>query len=509
MFLDRSRVLHTLQSAFTHRRVLVVGDLMLDRYLWGEVSRISPEAPVPVVRLQRESESGGGSANVALNLVNLGLQTTLAGWVGEDQAGIRLRALLQHAGVATGLIHTLPDRPTITKTRIIGGHQQMLRLDLEESRPLDGAFLQAFQQRILDHLHHPESRPQAILLSDYGKGMLQEALCQSLIQNARTLNIPLLVDPKGMDYHKYRQATVITPNRRELIEAVAAQEKEHITPEDLNRLLQAGQRLRHSLQIDLLAVTLSEQGIALLEADKEPRRIPAMAREVYDVSGAGDTVISTLAACMAAELTIMDGLHLANIAAGVVVGKLGTTPITRVELLSALASEEHLAQSDKICTLAVALQRVNQWRQRGERVVFTNGCFDLLHAGHVTYLEQARQLGAHLVVGLNTDRSVRTLKGPNRPIIHEADRARVLAAMASVDLVIPFDEETPLTLIRTLQPHILAKGADYQEHQVVGGEEVKGWGGRVALVPLVEGRSSSRIMAHIQRQQDELSQQGA
>ncbi|MBF0182893.1 MAG: D-glycero-beta-D-manno-heptose-7-phosphate kinase [Magnetococcales bacterium] len=509
MFLDRTRILTTLHAAFAHRRLLVVGDLMLDRYLWGEVSRISPEAPVPVVRLLKETESGGGTANVALNLVNLGLHTSLAGWVGNDTAGHRLLTLLQQAGIDTSLIHTLPDRPTISKTRIIGGHQQMLRLDLEENRPLDDAFISRCQQQLLDHIHHPATRPQAIVLSDYGKGLLQPGLCQALIQAARAAGIPLLVDPKGMDYSKYRQATVITPNRRELIEAVAAQEQAMIPAEALDRLLAAGERLRHSLAIDWLAVTLSEQGIALLEQDKEPRRIPAMAREVYDVSGAGDTVISTLAASLAADLPIMDSLHLANLAAGVVVGKLGTTPITRVELLSALADDAHLAQSDKICSLESALARVNQWRQRGERIVFTNGCFDLLHAGHVTYLEKARLLGAHLVVGLNTDRSVRALKGANRPIIHEADRARVLAAMASVDLVVPFDEETPLTLIRTLQPHILAKGADYQEHQVVGGEEVKQWGGSVALVPLVEGRSSSRIMAHIQRQNEDSSQQGA
>ncbi|WP_130472011.1 bifunctional D-glycero-beta-D-manno-heptose-7-phosphate kinase/D-glycero-beta-D-manno-heptose 1-phosphate adenylyltransferase HldE [Candidatus Magnetaquicoccus inordinatus] len=509
MFLDRSLVLETVQAAFAQRRLLVVGDLMLDRYLWGEVTRISPEAPVPVVRLHKETENGGGSANVALNLVQLGLQTSLAGWVGQDAAGERLLGLLQQAGIDTSLIQTVANRPTISKTRIIGGHQQMLRLDLEENQPLDTAFLQQCQEQIVAHIHHPERRPQAIILSDYGKGMLQEPLCQTLIHTARQLQIPLLVDPKGMDYRKYRHATVITPNRRELMEAVAAQEQEHIPAGELNRLLRAGERLRQALQIELLAVTLSEQGIALLEQDQEPRRIPAMAREVYDVSGAGDTVISTLAASLASNLPIMDGLHLANLAAGVVVGKLGTTPITRVELLSALANEEHPAQSDKICTLESALQRVTQWRQRGEKIVFTNGCFDLLHAGHVTYLEKARQLGAHLVVGLNTDRSVRALKGPHRPIIHEADRARVLAAMAAVDLVIPFDEETPLTLICTLQPHILAKGADYQEHQVVGGSEVKSWGGSVALVPLVEGRSSTNIMAHIQRQQDDPSQQGA
>ncbi len=497
MFINRSQVLDTLHAGFSGRHVLVVGDLMLDRYLWGEVSRISPEAPVPVVRLLRETENGGGAANVALNLANLGIHTSMIGWMGEDSEGHRLREILKGVGVDTQGIQTVPGRPTITKTRIIGGHQQMLRLDLEETRPLDKGTLAAClrgARRVLERV----PAPHAVLLSDYGKGVLTEEICQALIQAARAAGIPILVDPKGMDYRKYRGATVITPNRRELIEAVAAQEQTLLPGDDLNRLLAAGERLRAALSIDLLAVTLSEQGIALLEADKMPRRIPAMAREVYDVSGAGDTVISTLAAGFAARLEPLDALHLANLAAGVVVAKVGTTPIARVELLAALSGQESLAQSDKIGSLETAQSRIEQWRLRGEPIVFTNGCFDLLHAGHVTYLEKARQLGKRLVVGLNTDRSVRALKGPARPIIHEMDRARVLAAMASVDLVILFDEETPLSLIRAVRPDILAKGADYSENQVVGGEEVKGWGGRVALVPLVEGRSSSRILAHIQ-----------
>ncbi|MEO5353588.1 MAG: bifunctional D-glycero-beta-D-manno-heptose-7-phosphate kinase/D-glycero-beta-D-manno-heptose 1-phosphate adenylyltransferase HldE [Magnetococcus sp. XQGC-1] len=497
MFIHRSQVLEAIHAGFFARRVLVVGDLMLDRYLWGEVARISPEAPVPVVRLTRETENGGGAANVVLNLASLGVRSLLVGWIGADSEGHRLRELLKQAGVDTQGVVTVPGRPTITKTRIIGGHQQMLRLDLEETRPLDKRTLAACLARA-KRVIEEGPRPDAVLLSDYGKGVLSEEICQSLIQAARAAHIPVLVDPKGMDYQKYRGATAITPNRRELTEAVAAQERGMIGSDDLNRLLAAGEQLRAACAVEMFAVTLSEQGIALLQADTPPRRIPAMAREVYDVSGAGDTVISTLAAALAARLEPMDALHLANLAAGVVVAKVGTTPITRSELLLALSNEESLAQSDKMVNLEDARARVGQWRQRGERIVFTNGCFDLLHAGHVTYLEKARQLGKRLVVGLNTDRSVRALKGPSRPVIHELDRARVLAAMAAVDLVILFDEETPLRLIRALQPDILAKGADYSENQVVGGEEVKGWGGQVALVPLVEGRSSSRIMAHIQ-----------
>lgn len=490
MFIDRSQVLDAIHTGFFGKSVLVVGDLMLDRYLWGEVSRISPEAPVPIVRLTRETENGGGAAHVALNLANLGICATLVGWVGTDAEGQQLQKLLKSSGVDTRGMHTLDTRPTITKTRIIGGHQQMLRMDREEACPIDNTILTMCLKWALEQLYQP-LRPDVILLSDYGKGMLTENVCQTLIRAARKANIPVLVDPKGLDYRKYRGATALTPNRRELAEAIPLQSM------DLDPLLAAGETLRVELGIDLLAVTLSEQGIVSLETDKKPHRIPALAREVYDVSGAGDTVIATLAAGMAAGLARRDALHLANLAAGIVVAKVGTTPITRSELLEAFSDKEALEQSNKICLVDMAQSRVATWQQRGDLVVFTNGCFDLLHAGHVTYLEKARKLGKHLVVGLNSDRSVRALKGSSRPVIQEADRARVLAAMASVDLVILFDEETPIDLICTLQPDILAKGADYKENQVVGAEKIKSWGGRVVLVPLVAGHSSSRIMKNI------------
>ena len=490
MFEKRSRVLSFLRSGFKAKSVLVVGDLMFDRYLWGEVSRISPEAPVPVVRIVRETESCGAAANVALNLANLGVQVWLAGWVGADDPGLRLKELLRNAGVHTDAVRILADRPTITKTRIIGGHQQMLRLDLESTAPIPESALVPFLDAVIDRLHR-DPRLGAVVLSDYGKGALSETVCQGVIQAARSVGIPVLVDPKGVDYGKYRQATALTPNRRELGAAIPVQAG------DLNRLLTGGEALRDKFSVDFLAVTLSEQGIALLEKGTPPRRIPAMAREVYDVSGAGDTVISTLAAGLAAGLPRLDALYLANLAAGVVVSKVGTTPVNRLELLAALAEEAEQSHSHKICDLDQALSRVAGWRSQGDRLVFTNGCFDLLHAGHVTYLEKARNQGDRLVVGLNTDRSVRALKGSSRPIIHEADRARVLAAMAMVDAVVLFDADTPLYLIRTLRPEILAKGADYAENEVVGGDEVKGWGGRVALIPLVEGRSTSQIMENI------------
>ncbi|MBF0188241.1 MAG: D-glycero-beta-D-manno-heptose-7-phosphate kinase [Magnetococcales bacterium] len=494
VFSQRDRVLDTLSAGFHAKSVLVIGDLMLDRYIWGEVSRISPEAPVPVISIQRETERCGGSANVALNLANLGIRPVIAGYVGDDEEGRRLGILLGESGVDTSLLVTVKDQPTITKTRILGGHQQILRIDREppsftepDTEPATG--------KLLEHtinLIRGGRPPAAILLSDYAKGVLTTKLSQEVIHEARAKGIPVLADPKGVHYHKYRHATVLSPNRNELAAVT------RLDADDLNGLLHGGETLRVNLEVDALAVTLSEQGIALVDGDTGPRRIPSVAQEVFDVSGAGDTVIATMAAGLANGLDRLDALHLANIAAGVVVAKVGTSPVTRPELLAAVSQEEAFSQSDKICRSQEELMsRVEFWRQSGKRIVFTNGCFDLLHAGHVDYLERARALGSRLIVGLNTDASVRELKGPERPIIGEKDRARVLAALASVDAVMLFDEETPLDLITQVRPEILAKGADYTEEQVVGGKEVRSWGGRVALVPLVKDRSSSNIVGAI------------
>ncbi|MBF0124695.1 MAG: D-glycero-beta-D-manno-heptose-7-phosphate kinase [Magnetococcales bacterium] len=493
MFEQHARIVDLLQSGFEQRSILIVGDLMLDRYLWGQVSRISPEAPVPVVHVVRETECGGGAANVAGNLASLGVRPLLAGFVGDDPAGLQLTGLLNGLGVDTTLVMALPNWPTITKTRIFGGPQhQLARLDYEQPLPTDiEAMQQLLQQacRLIDDAH---TAPAAIILSDYAKGVLTEPLCQGIINVARQHRVPVLIDPKGNQYQKYRGATVLSPNRSELAAALTCSIN---TP--LETLLQQSTVLRQQLAVDFLAVTLSEQGIALVEEDGRVRRIPALAREVFDVSGAGDTVIATLAAGFASGLSRMDAIHLANLAASVVVAKVGTTPIERTELLGAISCEAAMDQSGKICSVEVARQRVAAWRSKGERVVFTNGCFDLLHAGHVSYLEQARRRGHHLVIGLNTDRSVQQLKGPNRPIIHEQDRARILAALAAVDLVVLFDEDTPLTLIRAIRPDVLAKGADYQLDQVVGATDVTSWGGEVALITLVEGQSTSRIVADI------------
>lgn len=463
---------------------LVIGDLMLDRYLIGEVERISPEAPVPVVLLKQQDERAGGAANVAVNLAKLGIPTRLAGFVGNDKDGELLLDLVRTMDIDTQAIAGSQTHPTITKTRIIGGHQQMMRLDQENRADYSRADRDQITRQVDAAL---AARPSVIVLSDYAKGVLEVSFTSRLIEQADKLGIPVLADPKGRDYSKYHRATALTPNKRETAEACG------VSVHDAEALLSAAQDLRAALDLKFLAVTRGEEGISLFEADGMTH-IPATAKQVFDVSGAGDTVIATLAAGLIHGLSHAEALHLANIAAGVVVGKVGTAPITQAELLQALVSEESASQADKICDLPRLQSLIHQWRARGERIVFTNGCFDLLHAGHVTYLEAARKAGDRLVLGLNTDRSVSALKGPSRPVIHEADRARVLAALEAVDAVILFDEDTPLELIRAIRPDVIAKGSDYTESQVVGANEVKSWGGKVALIPIVPGRSTTGIL---------------
>lgn len=466
------------------RWVLVVGDLMLDRYLIGSVQRISPEAPVPVVLLNNKQERAGGAANVAANLATLGITTRLAGCVGDDADADVLINIIEQTGISAAGVLRSPYRPTVTKTRILGGHQQMLRLDQESL----GAF-NADEEAQLSALVHQQlaQKPALIILSDYAKGVLSPRLCGEIIRQAKEANIPVLVDPKGRDYTKYKGATALTPNKREAAEAC------NISVNDHTSLLIAADQLRKSLGLQFLAITRGEEGITVID-DIATLNIPATAKQVFDVSGAGDTVIATLAAGMMHGLSHQEALKLANIAAGIVVGKVGTVPISRLELLNELVSQNSAVQADKICDLNSLNERVALWRSQGQKIVFTNGCFDLLHAGHVTYLEAARQRGDRLILGLNTDRSVSALKGPTRPVIHEQDRARVLAALESVDAVILFDEETPLNLIHAIRPEVIAKGSDYSEDQVVGGAEVKSWGGQVALIDIVPGRSTSKII---------------
>ncbi|WP_263355312.1 bifunctional D-glycero-beta-D-manno-heptose-7-phosphate kinase/D-glycero-beta-D-manno-heptose 1-phosphate adenylyltransferase HldE [Acidicapsa acidisoli] len=475
-------VIHKIEQEWPAKRLLVLGDVMLDKYIWGDVGRISPEAPVPVVRATHQSEQPGGAANVAMNLAKLGAGVVLVGFTGGDADEELLTSGLRVHGIDPAFV-ACEGFPTVTKTRIVGGRQQMLRLDSENlGKRADGE-----HERLLARVRQELPSCHAVVLSDYAKGVLEPKLCQAVIAEARKLGIPVLVDPKTADFSRYRGATTICPNLQEL--SVASREDVH----NLEAMLAAGERMVGEFDLEYLTATLSEKGIAVIRPGNR-FVAPAVARQVFDVSGAGDTVIAVLALCLASGLGIEPSVQLANIAAGIVVGKVGTVPVEKHELLAALAPDIALHAEDKVLTREELMRRVAVWRASGERVVFTNGCFDLLHVGHITVLEQSRRLGDRLIVAINSDASVSCLKGPSRPVVSENDRARVLAALAAVDAVVIFGEATPLEVILAARPDVIVKGGDYNEDTVVGAKEVKSWGGKVAIVPIVEGHSTTRLI---------------
>lgn len=484
MIRDLHRVLDLVESGFERHRVLVVGDLMLDQYVWGDVSRISPEAPVPVLRSVRRTHVAGGAANVAMNLAGLGTQVSLAGFVGDDEDAQVLRGLLTNSSIAVDSL-CVWQRATISKTRVMAGRQQLMRLDVETPEAPSASEIDAL-------LHTLEAQlvlAECVLLSDYAKGVLPEGVCQFVIAQARARDLPVLVDPKGSNFSKYRHATTICPNLQELSACTG------ISTQEPSALMAAGRALIPSLALDYLTVTMSERGIRVLHSDAEQDlHASAQAREVYDVSGAGDTVIATLAASAAANLDLESAIQLANVAAGIVVSRVGTVPIDRANLLATLSTELALSTQEKVVDRAGLMARAAQWRNRGESIVFTNGCFDLLHIGHITLLEDAHRMGDHLVLGINSDASVQRLKGDSRPIVGENERARILAALASTDAIVIFEEDTPLATIEALRPDVLVKGGDYTEATVVGAEVVRSWGGRVAIVPTVAGFSTTNIV---------------
>ena len=466
--------------------VMVVGDLMLDCYYWGKVSRISPEAPVPIVKVNEKTYALGGSGNVAANLSGLGCRVDLVGLVGRDEAEQRLSGLLADFGVT---YHGTPDtsRATITKTRVMAGKQQVVRLDEEDGRPID----QATAGRILSIIHDRLPFAQAVVLSDYGKGMFHDQdVVQAIIKMCANATIPVFVDPKGADWQRYHGASCITPNTAELELATGNRFADEAD------LISTARDLRRRLELPWLLVTRGPRGMALVGDALEPVMIAAQAREVFDVSGAGDTVIATMAACVAAGLSFVDAAGVANTAAGIVVAKVGTQPVRWAELERDLAESRQSSQASalwKVADLKEAVDRLSRWRQAEQRIVFTNGCFDLLHPGHVSLLHQARHLGDRLIVGLNTDASIGRLKGPQRPILPGADRAAILSALEDVDMVVFFGEDTPLNLIDQLRPDILVKGADYRIEDVVGREIVEGYGGKVCLVDILDGYSTTAI----------------
>ena len=474
------------RGGFAGVRMLVVGDLMLDRYLIGDVVRISPEAPVPVVRLGRESVSVGGAGNVALNLAGLGVHADVAGWTGDDEPGARLRELLGLAGVRVQGVDVIRGRPTTTKTRVLSGQQQLVRIDDEDLTPRPMVERRAWDDRVVTLL---QDGYDALVISDYAKGVLADDLCRRLIKHARHRGIPVLVDPKGLDYAKYRGATTVTPNETEL--AATTQ----VSASNAFELTEAAARLRGLLDLDFVTLTRGEAGISLVEASGT-RHVPARAREVFDVSGAGDTAIATLAAGIAVGLDAHDAAVLANLAAGIIVGKTGTVPIRQDELLAALgpAADSPVPLQEKMVSLESAVALVTRWRNEGHEVGFTNGCFDLVHVGHVTYLDWARRNCDRMIVGLNTVASVRELKGTGRPLNLEDARAQVLAGLAAVDAVVLFAEKTPLAVIEAIRPDVLIKGEDYADEEIVGADEVRSWGGRVLRAPLMDGHSTSAML---------------
>jgi D-beta-D-heptose 7-phosphate kinase/D-beta-D-heptose 1-phosphate adenosyltransferase len=466
-------------------RVLVVGDAMLDEYLEGEAERISPEAPVPVVRVRGAAAQPGGAANVARNAAALGAAVELVAVVGADPAGEQLAALCGRAGVGTGGLVRAARRPTTRKQRVLARGQQVLRVDWEETGPLGPRDVRALLDRVA-----AAPAPDVLVLSDYAKGALEPAVLAAALARARASRAPAVVDPKNPDLARYRGATVLTPNRREFAAALG------VTPEVAvpDRIGALGRPMLDRLAVDHLVVTCGADGLVVVSAE-QVEVVPAVRRHVADITGAGDTVAAVLALALGAGADIGRGARLANAAAGLVVEKVGTAVVGPEELARAVAAPP----PDRILSRSALGARVARWRAAGARVTFTNGCFDLLHAGHLALLNAARRPGHVLVVGLNGDASVTRLKGPGRPVVPEAARAAMLAALDAVDAVVVFDEDTPLDLIRDIRPDVLVKGADYAPDQVVGHELVLGWGGEVVLVPLVPGLSTTALVAQVRR----------
>ena len=469
---------------FDKAQVLVVGDLMLDRYWQGPTSRISPEAPVPVVKVEQHEDRPGGAANVALNVTALGAGVSLVGLVGEDEAGKALEKQLQSARVNCSF-STTQSEPTITKLRVISRHQQLIRLDFEE--PFSHDYSDEIANATLPLLDNVG----VLVLSDYGKGTLSD--CQQLIAQAKAQNVSVLVDPKGSDFARYRGATLLTPNLSEF-EAIVG----HCKTED--ELVSRGQALAKELDLDALLVTRSEQGMTLIRANREELHFPARAREVFDVTGAGDTVISTLAAALAAGEDLPNAVALSNIAASIVVGKLGTAAISAPELRREVSKEQGAEKG--VVSKEQLLIALADARAAGETIVFTNGCFDILHAGHVGYLEQARAQGDRLVLAINSDESVSRLKGPGRPINPVERRMAVLSGLEAVDWVLYFEEDTPESLLEQVRPDILVKGGDYGIDGVVGGEFVSSYGGEVRVLSFLDNCSTTAIVEKIQSDSD-------
>jgi D-beta-D-heptose 7-phosphate kinase/D-beta-D-heptose 1-phosphate adenosyltransferase len=478
-------------SDLSAQTVLCVGDLMLDEFVYGEVSRISPEAPAPVIAASRQEINIGGAGNVARNLASLGARCIFVGVVGEDGAGRTLRSSLEaEPGIEAHLVVD-PSRPTTRKVRFVSEHYSthLLRADWEVTTPVDASR----EQQLIDHIVAALPKASAVVLSDYAKGVLTPRVIRAAIDAANKLGKPVVVDPKGTDYAVYRGATLITPNRQEL---AAAMHRAAVTESEI---VAAATELGRLVGSKAVLVTRSEYGMTLVIAGAEAVHVPAYPVKVRDVSGAGDTVVAVLAAMLAAKADFEPAMRAANAAAAVVVGKRGTATVSKAELRSRLLPGASLAAEEKILfDWSMLDERLGEWRRQGLRIGFTNGCFDLLHPGHIKLLTEARAACHRLIVGLNSDASVRRLKGEGRPVQAEQARAEVLAALEAVDLVVLFQQDTPLELIQRVRPNVLIKGGDYRLEDVVGRELVEADGGEVMLVELSPGHSTTEIVRQSQ-----------
>lgn len=464
---------------YSQSGVLIVGDVMLDRYWYGPTGRISPEAPVPVVKVENNEERPGGAANVAMNIASLGGHAHIVGLTGKDEPAQVLKNTLSALKVNCDFVE-LEDYPTITKLRVMSRGQQLIRLDFEDK------FENTDPELVLSRMEQALPNVRSVILSDYAKGALEHV--QSFIQKARAANVPVFIDPKGADFERYRGATLLTPNMAEF-ELVAGKVKSE------EELVSKGLALIEEFDFEALLVTRSEHGMTLLRKGQEPFHLPTQAKEVYDVTGAGDTVISVLAASVAAGKPLDEACALANAAAGVVVGKLGTSTLSMIELAEAVHGSQDTDFG--VISEAALIEAVKRARAKGERVVMTNGCFDILHAGHVSYMNHAAELGDRLIVAVNTDESVKRLKGPGRPVNPTDRRMAVLAGLGAVDWVVPFSEDTPQRLISEVLPSILVKGGDYKPEEIAGGAEVIAAGGEVKVLNFEDGCSTTEIIEAI------------
>lgn len=473
-------------EAISGVRVLCVGDVMLDRFAYGEVERISPEAPIPVFRHQHEATMAGGAGNVLRNLSAIGVAARIVAVIGDDDAGAELRALIEAEPGAQAELFAAKGRETTIKTRYIAGSQQLLRADRETTTDIEPGMAEKIVATVAAALAETD----AIVLSDYGKGVLTPAVTARIIEAARKAGKPVVVDPKGPDMSHYRGASVVTPNRRELAEASG------LAVSDDAEIIIAAEKLIAGCGFEAVLVTRAKDGMTLVTA-AGAEHLDAMKREVFDVSGAGDTVVATLAAAIGAGVKLVDAAGIANAAAGVVVGKVGTAVVEKSELIDALHGRDRWGAGSKLASFEAALERIARWRRKGLRIGFTNGCFDILHPGHVSLFDQARGACDRLVVGLNSDASVARLKGAGRPLQAEAARAAVLGSVASIDLVVVFADDTPMKLIEAIRPDVLVKGGDYTIEEVVGAEFVQSYGAKVLLAEIAPGHGTTQTIARM------------